>query len=271
MGSTSWYKQTHEKPLFPDLLWSRPEQRNSAGKLLIIGGNAHGFAAPGTAYSEAENAGAGSIKVLLPDAIKPFVGGIFITGEFAPSTPSGSFSQKALAELLDNATWADGVLVSGGLGKNSETAILIEKFLAKYNGQITISKDGADIAIGLKETLRKRERTLLVLTMQQLQKLAVAMGASKAITFGMDLIQLADVLTELSSKNPFILIVKQNQQIMCAANGKVSSTALAEDVDTWRVKMAAYASVWWLQNPSKPFEALTTAIYEFVRSSEPKN
>ena len=54
-----WQRQEPGEPLFPDLLWSRPENRQFAGKLLIMGGNAHGFAAPAEAYAHAEKAGIG--------------------------------------------------------------------------------------------------------------------------------------------------------------------------------------------------------------------
>jgi NAD(P)H-hydrate repair Nnr-like enzyme with NAD(P)H-hydrate dehydratase domain len=57
MENTNWLKQTSDKPVFPDLLWSRPENRKYAGKLLIIGGNKHGVAAPGIAFSAAQKAG----------------------------------------------------------------------------------------------------------------------------------------------------------------------------------------------------------------------
>ncbi len=91
------------KPLFPDLLWSRPENKRQAGKLLIVGGNAHGFAAAGEAYADAGEAGIGTARVLLPDSLQKTVGKIFEAGEYAPSTPSGSFSRRALAPLIDMA------------------------------------------------------------------------------------------------------------------------------------------------------------------------
>ena len=47
-------------------------------------------------------------------------------GEYAPSTPSGSFSTQALGELQAMANWADGTLIAGDIGRNSETAILLE-------------------------------------------------------------------------------------------------------------------------------------------------
>ena len=65
-----WKKQTPDKPLFPDLLWSRPRNRAHAGKLLIVGGNAHGFAAAAEAYAEASKAGVGAAGVIIPDSLQ---------------------------------------------------------------------------------------------------------------------------------------------------------------------------------------------------------
>src|SRR4051794_20655319 len=101
MNPEFWHKQVPGKPLFPELEWSRPENRQMAGKLLLVGGNLHGFAAPAEAYALSLKAGIGTSRVLLPSAIQKAVGPSIENGEFAASTPSGSFSQRALVELLD--------------------------------------------------------------------------------------------------------------------------------------------------------------------------
>ena len=56
MDTTHWYKQG-SKPIFDELLWSKPENKRFAGKLLIIGGNAHGMLAPANAFSLASKTG----------------------------------------------------------------------------------------------------------------------------------------------------------------------------------------------------------------------
>ena len=257
-----WHKQTADKPLFPDLLWSRPENRALAGKLLIIGGNSFGFAAPAEAYNEAVKAGVGIAHVLLPDATKRIVGSVLETGDYAPSTPSGSFSQNALGELLPHAAWADGVLLAGDLGRNSETAILLEKFITSYHGQLTITKDAADYFTSAPQALLTRPETTLVISFAQLQKLAMNARFSHAFTFSMDLIRLVEALHELTLAYPVHIIVKHLANIIVASGGQVSTTKIETEQDIWRVATAAHASVWWLQNPSKPFEALTTAVCE---------
>lgn len=260
MDRTYWHKQSADEPLYPNLLWSRPENKRQAGKLLIVGGNAQGFAAAGEAYTESIKAGIGTARVLLPDSLQKTVGRVLEAGEYAPSTPSGSFGRKALAELLSMAAWADGALLAGDFGRNAETAILLEQFAQKYGGQLTITKDAADYFTSSSKELLARDNTVLVISVAQLQKLATSMRFATAITFDMDLLRLVDVLHEFTLKHQAGIIVKHLQTIFVAMHGEVSSTNLAQDIDIWRVKTAAHAAVWWLQNPAKTFEALTSSL-----------
>ncbi|HEY5442508.1 MAG TPA: hypothetical protein VIJ68_03150 [Candidatus Saccharimonadales bacterium] len=255
-----WHKQSAAQPLYPDLLWSRPENKARAGKLLIVGGNSHGFAAAGEAYAEAGKAGIGTARVLLPDSLQKTVGSVFEAGEYAPSTPSGSFAKRALAELLDLGTWADATLLAGDFGRNSETSILLEQFAAKYTGQLALTKDAVDYFVKAPNALLARPDTLLVLSFAQLQKIATNSRFSAAFTFKMDFLPLIETLHKFTQEHQTALIVKHLQTMFVAVNGQVSTTKLTEDIDIWRVKTAAHATVWWLQNPSKPFEALTTSI-----------
>ena len=144
MENTFWVKQDPKKPLFEDLIWNKPENKLHAGKLLIIGGNAHEFAAPGQAYDEAVKAGIGSAKVLLPNVLQKTIGQFLENAEFAPSNKSGGFARAALAEWIAFSDPADAVLIAGDLGRNSETAIVLESFLEKYTGQTVITKDAID-------------------------------------------------------------------------------------------------------------------------------
>lgn len=261
MDHTYWQKQTKASPLFPELEWSRPENKLHAGKLLVVGGNKYGFTAPATAYNEAEKAGAGLTRVLLPMTVKPVLTRLYgpvLEIEFAASNPSGSFSQSALSSWLDLASWSDGTLVAGDLGRNSETAIILEKFLNKHPGQVTLTRDAADISLGITDAL-KRPNTLFVVTMAELQKLNILTNSAQAVTFGMDMIHLVELLHWITSHYPISIIVKHYSNIVVSTNGQVSTTKLDDDPETWRIKYATQASVWWLQNPDKPFEALTSS------------
>ncbi|HUC90352.1 MAG TPA: hypothetical protein VMR45_06155 [Patescibacteria group bacterium] len=255
-----WIRQEQGKPLFPELEWSRPENRSAAGKLLIVGGNLYGFSVPAEAYATAVKAGIGTARVALPDALRKTVGHMLENTEFAPSTPSGSFSQKALNDLLAYGAWADGTLFAGDLGRNSETAVLLEKFLQKNPQAVTLAKDAVDYAVTAPQTVLHRESTMLVLGFSQLQRLGINTKFPKALTFSMDLLHLAEWLHDFSSQYRPYIITKHLNQLLVAVDGKVSSTKLQQDLQIWRVQTAASATVWWLQNPQKAFEAITTAV-----------
>jgi hypothetical protein len=257
-----WQIQSADKPLFPKLEWSRPENKMHAGKLLVIGGNLHGFAAPAEAYAEAQRAGAGSVRALLPDAIKKFVGVMVPEADYAPSTPvSDSFSQKALDDFLSASAWADGVLIAGDLGRNAETAILLEKYLSKSPVAVTLTKDAVDYAASAPGTVLNRENTTLVLSLAQLQRLGTAAKFAQPVLFSMDLLHLVEWLHAFTAQFTPNIIVKHHDHIAVAVNGQVSTTKLTPDPTRWRLKTATHAAVWHLQHPTKPFEALTAAVF----------
>lgn len=259
MEQTYWVKQLHQ-PLFPELEWSRPENKAQAGKLLIIGGNAHGFAAPAEAYGLAQKAGAGSIRVLLPESLRKAVGKLFPETDFAPSTPSGSFATKALAELCDASLWADSILLPGDISRNSETTVVLENFLEKYPGQVTLTKDTADMFCQQPFTILHRPDTLLVVAMGQLRQLGSEAHFARAFTTEMGLVQLAEALHEFTKRFSLHIITKHQGHFIVAVGGQVSTTKIEHDTPIWRLRIAAAASVWWLQNRTKPLEALTTAV-----------
>lgn len=261
MKPNYWHTQTTDKPLFPELEWSRPENKMHAGKLLIIGGNLHGFAAPAESYGEAKKAGAGSVRVLLPQAIKKIVGIMVPNADYAPSTSaSGSFSQKALDEFLAASTWADAVLVAGDLGRNAETAVLLEKFLEKNRLPMTLTKDAVDYVTSSPNMALGRKDTTLVLSIAQLQRLGQSVKFKHPVMFSMDLMHLAEWLHLFTERFVPNIIVKHHDHVAVAVDGQVSTTKLPHDPPHWRVKTATHAAVWHMQHPSKPFEALTATI-----------
>lgn len=258
MANTYWYKQEKD-PLFEDLAWSKPENKFHAGKLLIIGGSSHGFNEPAEAFAAANEAGIGVVKVLLPDIVKSLMPKETIESiEFIPSLKNGGFASTSVAEMLDNANWADAVLLAGGVGRNSETAITLESFIKAYKDKLTITQDALDMFLANPEVLLNRSETLIVASFGQLQKLLQNFKQTSAITSSMTLLNFVENLHNLTELIPAKIMTSHQRIILVADNGKVSSTKNNDDV--WRVKLAAKAAVLWLQNPSKSFEAITTSL-----------
>jgi hypothetical protein len=258
MEHTFWLKQGTE-PLFPDILWSRPESKSTSGKLSIIGGSSHGFGAPGLAYNSSMQAKVGSVSVLMPDAIKKIVKGLLPDADFAPSTPSGSFSRQALSSLMDASNRSDCVLVAGDVGRNSETAVLFETFVQKYKGLLAITQDAVDFFKETPKDLCDRPDTLIVLSLSQLQKLFMFTPTITPIILSMSVVQLAEALHHYTLEHCATIVTKHNDLIFVACKGQVSTTKDIRKI--WRIETAGRASVFWLQNSTKPFEAVTSSFH----------
>lgn len=262
MSTNYWVKQDPKQPLFPDLAWSKPENKMHAGKLLIIGGNLHGFSAPAAAFNAAEKAGIGMTRVILPNAIQKSVKTFMPEADFAPSTPSGSFALAGLDVFLEHSGWADAVLFAGDLGRNSETAVLLESFLQKFHGQLCLTKDALDYFVETPGAIIDRQDTLVVASFAQLQKLFTNSKSQTALTHDMDLIRLTSALHAFTSEHQLHIITKHHDIYLVASRGQVSTTKELTPQDIWRVSTAAAATVWWLQHHTKPFEALTSSVAE---------
>jgi NAD(P)H-hydrate repair Nnr-like enzyme with NAD(P)H-hydrate dehydratase domain len=258
MASIYWHKQDPDSPLFPDILWSRPESKSNAGKLAVIGGHSHGFGAPGAAYGEALDSGIGVCKVLLPDAVKKTVKHVLPDASYGPSNPSGSFSRKALDSFLEISHWSDGTILAGDMGRNSETAILLESYVQKYTGLLTIAQDAADYFKAFPGLLLNRPDTTLVISLAQLQKIFINAPLIIPITYGMTMPNLVDALHDFTNRFPLTVVVKHHDTIFVANAGQVTTT---QNTDMpGRVRVAGKATVYWLQNPSKPLESITASL-----------
>ncbi|MFO0920255.1 MAG: hypothetical protein U0451_01125 [Candidatus Saccharimonadales bacterium] len=256
----SWLKQTKQKPLFEDLLWSQPENKLHAGKLLIIGGNLHSFSAPSAAYRAASKAGAGTIRLILPVSLKKTVGKMIPECEYGPVTPSGSFNKQSLGIFLDEANWSDGILLAGDFGRNSETAVLVESFVSKYQGLVVATKDAADCLISAPNSIQHRSNTTLVLTLDQLQRLSKSTGSNILFKYETPVQDFAEKLAEFTSQSPFMVIVRHLSQTWCALGSNVSATEVNDNESIWCIETAASTAVWQIQNPSQLFSAATTAL-----------
>ena len=261
MDQEYWQKQEKGKPLYPDILWSQPVNKTLAGKLAIIGGDAQGFSSVSSAYAAAEKAGIGVSRVLVPDSLKKTLKS-WPECEFAPSTLSGSFAASSLASWIDLADWADGVLISGGLGKNSETSILFEKFLEKNARPLTLCGESIDHLISFPFTSLNLNNLLIALELNKLQKLLSAVRFPMAVKSDISLMALVSLLHSFTQSYPLAVITRHEQYILAATGGKISTTKV--DQNKGIDQSATYAGVWWLQHQSKRFEAISSGIYSLA-------
>lgn len=255
-----WKQQTAEKPLFPDILWNKPEQRMHAGKLGIIGGNKLGFIGVGDSYMAALDAGVGQVRVLLPDVLKRTVPTTLTDVAYAASNPSGGLSREALLEMRALGGWADAVLLVGDAGKNSETAIVYEDFIRDYHGMLTITRDAVDLLLFAPETLVERNNTLAVVSFAQLQKIFTKIYYPKVLTFSMQLQQLVEALHKFTITYPIAILTFHQGHIVVASGGQVVTTPWEHPMAIWKGMVATSAAAYWLWNPKKPLESAVTGL-----------
>ncbi len=254
--------QTKNKPIYPDLIWSRPENKKHAGKLLIIGGNKFGFSLPAESYNEAEKAGAGSMRVIMPDSLRNIISKIFPSADFVSSNPSGGFSQGSIAEIVDQIMWSNATLLAGDFGHNSETAIVIEKILSTKTPLI-LSGDSIDSFLLDPRHLMSRSNTLIVTNFSKLQKITTSLRLLKPLTMNMTVQLMIEALSELTIKFPVSIALVHESKVFVCYQGKVSITTITKDANMEN-KVASHASVWFMQNPNKVFESITCSVIDFA-------
>ncbi|MFS8120380.1 MAG: hypothetical protein ACMG55_18115 [Microcoleus sp.] len=256
-----WTRQDPEKPLFPDINWSRPEQKSQAGKLTILGGNKLGIAAVAESYTDALKAGVGAARVILPDSFKKTLAAQVPDAIFVPTNKSGGFSRDSADALKAGVAWADATLMIGDSGRNSETAILFENLLRDFDKPFIITRDAIDLLKVNSELLLTRSKTVLVVSFAQLQKLFQAVYFPKQLLFSMQLMQVVEVLHKASLSYPAVTIATFHQeQMIIAHDGRVVTTPFGNPMSIWRGSVATKAAVYWLQNESKPLEAITSSL-----------
>lgn len=256
----NWMRQK-EEPLFPDLLWSKPENKRTAGKLLIIGGQSGQFTLVAEAYEAAQKAGAGYIKVLLPDSLQKLTENLSDI-EYAPSNSSGSFSKTSLGMFNELSDWADHVLLAGDLGTNSQTVTILDGYLLRCAKTATINN--ATLASTTLPSVQLGKRPLtIILSDEMLPKLPLEFGITKAITSTMNVMEFAEIFAKISSRSKANYIVIRQNKVWVSAKGKVISTDCAHPPSP--TTLSAFCAVWLMQQPTKPLEALATACYEAAK------
>ena len=260
MDHTYWQKQTASKSLFPDIEWNKPERKNQAGKLLIVGGNKLGFAAVAENYQTAIETGAGDVKVLVPDALKKTMPKTLTDILYAPTTMSGGLSKESLPELTASAAWADGLLLIGDAGRNSETAILYEQFIPSYNGMLTVTRDAIDLVKNNPSMLIERDNTLIVASFAQLQKLFQGVYYPKMLTFNMQLLQLVEALHKFTITYPCTIMTLHKDTIIVAHNGDVVTQKWEQPMAIWRGNVATNAATYWLWHPTESLKSSAASI-----------
>lgn len=248
-----------DEPLFPDILWNRPTSIGRSGRLLIIGGHKHEFSQIQHIFEVAEASGIGEIKAAMPDSLRRLLPGVD-AGFFLPSTQSGSIARSAMGELLHIASDFDAIVIGANITNNSETAIFIESIVRKSELPIIITEEAITILKFNPDLITGNPNILVVSTMPGIFELANNHHIPLAIKPNAGVVgklQIIEQLVQISRCQYFVF----DQESIAVAEGKYSLTSLNQSVSDASSVPIGLASAFWIQNRSKPFDALTTAAF----------
>ena len=257
-----WKKQS-DKPLFDDLIFSKPEQKSLAGKLGILGGNKLSFLAVANAYKAALDEGVGEVNLVLPDALKKTLGNI-PGALFSPSNPSGGLAKEACVDINAIQNESNGLLRIGDAGKNTETQLLYEKCINNFgiDKPIIISRDAVDLLINSIQDLIDKPNIVFVLSFMQLQKIFRTLYYPIVLTHSMQTSKLVEAIHKFSLTYTSTICVFHENQILTAQNGNIISSDFVNPLNIWQGKTPAQIASWCIWNPHKLQEAVITAVYK---------
>ena len=263
MDTLSYWQKQLKKPIFTDIDTEKPEQKQFAGHLLIIGGNSSAFFAPATATAKAQEQGIATVRTILPDSLKKKIPP---TPEiiFAPSSPSGGFSQAASPFLLSAAAGADFNLIIGDLGKNAETATTLADFLRQTIKPTLLTRDAIDLLTPDAAQWTTHPSLTLLATLPQLQKIFRTIYYPKVLTLSMPLTQLIETLHKFTLSYPIIVLTFHQNQLILAGQGSVITTELASTpfspITLYSGDLATRIARLQIWNPQKKLGATSMAL-----------
>lgn len=255
-----WQRQSPTNPLFPDIEWSKPEQRARAGRLAIIGGNKHGFMAVSDAYRLAKETGAGEVRIILPDILKKTIPIVSDDVRFMMSNISGGFSKEATDEIVASANWSEVCLLIGDMGKNSETAMVCEQLVDQFSGTLVVTRDSIELFKPITERLVERPKTTIVASFSQLQKIFQRTYYPRILSFSMQLMQLVDALHKFTVTYPVTIVTFHQNQLIVSHGGQVVSQEFTEPMAIWHGLIATKNACYLLWSPDKPLDAIATSF-----------
>jgi hypothetical protein cdivTM_09214 len=262
-----WQVQS-SKLLFPEIAWNKPEQKAHAGKLLIIGGGAGAFRGLATSHQTALKTGVGEVRILLPDSLKKDIKINSSELIFTKSNLSGGFSNEAWEDFKAGEKWADSILFIGDTNKNSETAILFEKFILESEKPVFITRDAVDILLDSFSEILLKENISILASFAQLQKIFSKVFYPKVLTFSMNLSNIVEVLHKFTLSYPAQILTLNNENFIIAGNGEVFSSPLNSNlnlgklspIQIWSGEIPTKIAVWQIWNKSQKLKAAITAI-----------
>ena len=260
-----WRRQS-QAPLFADLIWDRPERRDLAKDITVVGGSSSGFNAVAMCYETLLDAKMRQIRVILPDSLRAklptAIRGRMDDLIFAPSNKSGGLA-KASKHIIDAACdWSGNAIFIGDTGGNSETAALISSVIQdNATTKLTIARDAVDLLVNEAELLLAQSNLTIVMSVSQLQKIARAVYYPSMVLLSFGVRPMAELLHKFTVTYRATVVLFHGDNLFVAKDGQVITQSFNQPLKVWNGQVAALAAAWnsWSDNP---IEAVATSWTE---------
>jgi hypothetical protein len=233
--------------------------KTRGGRLLIVGGQKNQFNLVQAVFQMAEAAGIGEAQAALPDALRRAIGEAGFAW-FVPTSTSGSLGKAALGELLHHAADFDALVLGANLTTNAETGIMIERLLREYEGRVIITEEAIRILKFEPSLITGNPRVLVVATMSGLFELANNHHVPLAIKPNRGVVGKIEVVQQVAAISRCAYCIFDSE-IIVTTGDSTSLTALTSSLSDLPAITIGVAATFWLQQPSQPYEALTTAAF----------
>ncbi len=133
--------------------------KRSVGKVLVVAGSVSMAGAVALTAAGALRAGAGLVRMAVPEAIRSQVGPLVIEALTAgmPGTPGGAFSLEAVPNVVDLAAQMQVVALGPGIGKDTETMKFVDEVLGQVDRPVVLDADAISVFQDNPEGLRTRQ------------------------------------------------------------------------------------------------------------------
>lgn len=252
----NWITQDPKNPLYPNLIWSKPENVSTLGNILLIGGNQYDFKNLATIYTSLSSLRIKNIKLVLPNILKKTLRLDSTIAEYLDSTPSGSLARKGLDNLLAFSSWADLIIIGGDLGKNAETRLLIEEFVSKNSKPLIYTQDSYFI------NPKANNLFVHINSLSYHQKFFNDIKSERFIKQKASLIQTIQSFHEISKTFPqALLTINENNVILSYDKKTVLTPILCPEKDILN-KLVSQTAFYLAAFKDKTYPAICTAIAE---------
>lgn len=263
--------------LYPEIIWERPVHyyKHEGGKVLIIAGSRNNPQKAILACESVFRSGTGILTLGFPEKLKEIYQ-YFLPDTMKlslPETFGGSISQKAKEEVIEYSKTSDSFYIGPGLSNNAETIHLTWELIFEINLPTVVCDNGLSAFIKGIEVLRSQENEaylidylnkknnlcLIFETKDSLNKLIHACNLKEVPkTARLDndasirktiqaLSEILNIGLVFTGENGYVAI---NNLFLINKIGSVHTPILPGIISSFLA-----------QNPSKPFEAIATALY----------